>query len=96
MCDLATGEVPREQMGDFDVCVSNAGIVDILAPAHSMSAEKWDRDIAVNLTGSFRVVQACLPGMRERGYGRIVVMSSFAGEDRLPGPGRLQRVQGRA
>ena len=34
-----------------------------------MTAEQWQRDIDVNLTGAFRVVQACLPGMRERGYG---------------------------
>jgi NAD(P)-dependent dehydrogenase (short-subunit alcohol dehydrogenase family) len=78
VCDLATGDVPSEAMGDFEVCVSNAGIVDTLAPAHTMSAAKWDRDLAVNLTGSFRVLQACLPGMRERRYGRIVVMSSLA------------------
>ena len=38
-----------------------------------MTDEQWARDIDVNLTGAFRVIQACLPGMRERGYGRIVV-----------------------
>ena len=76
LVDLRGGELP--DLGDVDVCVSNAGIVDILSPAHRMSREKWQLDIDVNLTGSFRVVQACLPGMRERGYGRIVVMSSLA------------------
>jgi NAD(P)-dependent dehydrogenase (short-subunit alcohol dehydrogenase family) len=50
-----------------------------------MSPEQWDRDIAVNLTGAFRVVQACLPSMRERGYGRIVVISSGAATAGLPG-----------
>ena len=50
-----------------------------------MSHEKWDRDIAVNLTGAFRVIQACLRGMRERRYGRIVVMSSFAARCGSPG-----------
>lgn len=76
--DLSCDELPAGALGEIDVCVSNAGIVDILSPAHRMSAAKWDRDIAVNLTGAFRVVQACLGGMRERGYGRIVVMSSLA------------------
>jgi NAD(P)-dependent dehydrogenase (short-subunit alcohol dehydrogenase family) len=76
--DLATDEVPADRLADIDVCVSNAGIVNIMSPAHRVSAAKWDRDIAVNLTGAFRVVQACLPGMRERRYGRIVVMSSIA------------------
>jgi NAD(P)-dependent dehydrogenase (short-subunit alcohol dehydrogenase family) len=83
--DLEHDEVPAEALADVDVCVSNAGIVDIMAPAHSMSAEKWDRDIAVNLTGAFRVVQACLRGMRERRYGRIVVMSSYAARGGSPG-----------
>jgi len=85
LVDLETGEVAVDELADIDVCVSNAGIIDILAPAHSMSREKWDRDIAVNLTGAFRVIQACLRGMRERRYGRIVVMSSFAARCGSPG-----------
>ena len=85
LVDLETGEVPVDALGDIDVCVSNAGVVDILAPAHSMSHEKWHRDIAINLTGAFRVIQACLRGMRERRYGRIVVMSSFAARCGSPG-----------
>lgn len=85
LVDLERDEVPAHELEDIDVCVSNAGVVDILAPAHSMSAEKWNRDIAVNLTGAFRVIQACLRGMRERRYGRIVVMSSFAARCGSPG-----------
>jgi acetoacetyl-CoA reductase len=85
LVDLETGEVPVDALADIDVCVSNAGVVDILAPAHSMSHEKWDRDIAINLTGAFRVIQACLRGMRERRYGRIIVMSSFAARCGSPG-----------
>ncbi len=54
---------------DIDVCVSNAAITDTVAPAHRMSAEQWARDIDVNLTGAFRVVQACLSGMRCGGTG---------------------------
>jgi len=50
-----------------------------------MTAEQWQRDIDVNLTGAFRTVQACLGGMRERGYGRIVVVSSVAALGGLPG-----------
>jgi NAD(P)-dependent dehydrogenase (short-subunit alcohol dehydrogenase family) len=76
--DLAQDELPAARLADIDVCVSNAGVVDILSPAHRMSAAKWDRDLAVNLTGAFRVVQGCLPGMRERRDGRIVVISSLA------------------
>jgi NAD(P)-dependent dehydrogenase (short-subunit alcohol dehydrogenase family) len=50
-----------------------------------MTPEQWQRDIDVNLTGAFRTVQSCLGGMRERGYGRIVVISSGAAESGLPG-----------
>ena len=81
--DVAADPVP--ELGEIDVCVSNAAITDTIAPAHRMSADQWQRDIDVNLTGAFRVIQACLPGMRERGYGRIVVVSSSAGAHGLPG-----------
>jgi NAD(P)-dependent dehydrogenase (short-subunit alcohol dehydrogenase family) len=81
--DIARDELP--DLGDVDVCVSNAAITTTIAPAHRMTPEQWSRDIDVNLTGAFRVVQACLAGMRERGYGRIVVISSGAARDGLPG-----------
>jgi NAD(P)-dependent dehydrogenase (short-subunit alcohol dehydrogenase family) len=81
--DVATGDLP--DLGQIDVCVSNAAVTDTIAPAHRMTAEQWNRDIAVNLTGAFRVVQACLPGMRERNHGRIVVISSGAAVNGLPG-----------
>jgi acetoacetyl-CoA reductase len=81
--DLRADELPA--LDDVDVCVSNAGITDTIAPAHRMTAEQWQRDIDVNLTGAFRVVQACLPGMRSRGRGRVVVISSAAARGGLPG-----------
>jgi NAD(P)-dependent dehydrogenase (short-subunit alcohol dehydrogenase family) len=82
--DIATDPLPAV-LAEVDVCVSNAGIVDTVAPTHRMTDEQWRRDIDVNLTGAFRVIQACLVGMRERGWGRIVVISSLAGHDGLPG-----------
>ena len=80
--DLATDDVPAKEV---DVCVSNAAITDTIAPAHRMTAEQWQRDIDVNLTGAWKVLRACLPAMRERGYGRIVVISSGAATAGLPG-----------
>ena len=44
-----------------------------------MSVAQWSRDIDVNLTEAFRVIQACLPGMRERRFGRVIAISSMAG-----------------
>ena len=81
--DVARDEFPR--LDDVQVCVANAGITTTIAPAHRMTAEQWARDIDVNLTGAFRTVQACLPGMRERGEGRLIVISSLAATTGLPG-----------
>jgi acetoacetyl-CoA reductase len=76
---------PLPELGDLDVCVSNAAITDTIAPAHRMTPEQWQRDIDVNLTGAFRIVQACLAGMRDRGFGRVIVISSGAARAGLPG-----------
>jgi acetoacetyl-CoA reductase len=86
-CDLAldVARDPFPPLDDIHVCVANAGITTTIAPAHKMSAEQWQRDIDVNLTGAFRTVQACLPGMRERGSGRVILISSMAALGGLPG-----------
>jgi len=81
--DLVADDLP--DLSEIDVCVSNAAITDTIAPAHRMTADQWRRDLDVNLTGAFRVVQACLGGMRDRGYGRVVVISSMAARIGLPG-----------
>jgi acetoacetyl-CoA reductase len=80
--DLVTDELPA--LDDIDVLISNAGLPTIVGGAHSMDIERWERDLSTNLTGSFRVVQACLRGMRERRFGRIVVISSFAARFGMP------------
>jgi NAD(P)-dependent dehydrogenase (short-subunit alcohol dehydrogenase family) len=82
---VAEGELDPAAFGAFDVVVSNAAITSTIAPAHRMPDEQWRRDIDVNLSGAFRIVQACLPGMRERRYGRIVAISSGAATGGLPG-----------
>ena len=80
--DLVTDELPA--LDNIDVLISNAGLPTIVGGAHSMDLERWQRDLSVNLTGSFRVLQACLQGMRERRFGRIVVISSFAARFGMP------------
>jgi acetoacetyl-CoA reductase len=80
--DLVADELPP--LDDIDVLVSNAGLPTIFGGAHSMDLERWQRDLSVNLTGSFRVVQACLRGMRERRFGRIIVISSIAATFGMP------------
>jgi len=81
--DLSADPLP--DLENIDVCVSNAAILDTIAPAHVMTTEQWSGDIDVNLTGAFRVIQACLAGMRTRDWGRIVAISSGAARSGLPG-----------
>jgi NAD(P)-dependent dehydrogenase (short-subunit alcohol dehydrogenase family) len=76
---------PMPDLSDVDVCVPNAAITNTIAPAHRMTPEQWQGDIDVNLTGAFRVVQACLPRMRERRFGRVIAISSGAARAGLPG-----------
>jgi NAD(P)-dependent dehydrogenase (short-subunit alcohol dehydrogenase family) len=83
--DVATGALDDPAFAAIDAVVSNAAITTTIAPAHRMTEDQWRRDVDVNLTGAFRVIQACLPGMRERGYGRIVAISSAAATGGLPG-----------
>lgn len=80
--DVATDELP--DFGDVDVYVANAAITTLFGAAHSFSLEKWKRDLDINLTGTFRVLQQCLTGMRERGYGRVVVISSTSATQGMP------------
>ncbi|QTJ67331.1 SDR family oxidoreductase [Rhodococcus sp. ZPP] len=80
--DMSTDELPP--LDDIDIYVANAGLTTMFGAAHSMSIDKWRKDLDVNLTGTFRVLQQCLPGMRERRYGRIVVISSTAGTQGMP------------
>jgi len=83
--DLRSDSFPEEVVRHVDICVSNAALTSTIAPAHRMSQEQWDGDIAVNLTGAFRIIQACLPGMRERRWGRVIAVSSAAARVGLSG-----------
>jgi NAD(P)-dependent dehydrogenase (short-subunit alcohol dehydrogenase family) len=80
--DVVRDELPA--LDDIDVLVCNAALTTMFGAAHSFKLERWQRDIDVNLTGTLRVVQACLPGMRERRYGRIVVISSTSAVHGMP------------
>lgn len=85
-CDLtdredvaSTVEALREDTGGIDVLVNNAGMVDARARVEDFEDDIWERDISVNLTGTYNVTREVFPAMCERGWGRIVTMSSMAG-----------------
>ena len=67
------------ELGPIDVVVANAGITRD-APFHKMTPEQWHQVIDTNLTGVFNTVHPVWPGMRERKFGRIVVISSINGQ----------------
>jgi len=66
-------------IGPIDIVVANAGITRD-APFHKMSPEQWNDVIGTNLTGVFNTVHPVWPGMRERKFGRVIVISSVNGQ----------------
>jgi 3-oxoacyl-[acyl-carrier protein] reductase len=67
------------ELGAVDVLVNNAATLDHVGQFHDQRPELWERDLRVNLTGSFNCAQAVWPHMKERKWGRIVNMASVAG-----------------
>jgi 3-oxoacyl-[acyl-carrier protein] reductase len=65
--------------GSVDILVNNAATLDHVGQFHDQRPDLWERDLRVNLTGSFNCAQAVWPHMKERGWGRIVNMASVAG-----------------
>ena len=69
----------EEELGPIDIVVANAGITRD-APFHKMTPQQWHEVIDTNLTGVFNTIHPIWPGMRERKFGRIVVISSINGQ----------------
>jgi 3-oxoacyl-[acyl-carrier protein] reductase len=88
-CDLDTVDVTDGRrvrafvgsIGTVDILVNNAGGVvgQIGRPLEEVSEEDWRAVVDANLTSTFLCTRAVAPGMKERGYGRIVNISSGAG-----------------
>ncbi|MEC7764658.1 MAG: acetoacetyl-CoA reductase [Pseudomonadota bacterium] len=83
VADYAESKAGLEQveadLGPIDVIVANAGITRD-APFHKMQPEQWQQVIDTNLTGVFNTVHPVWPGMRERKFGRVIVISSINGQ----------------
>ncbi len=68
----------QSELGGVDILVNNAGIQHV-APVEEFPVEKWDAIIAINLSSAFHAIRAALPGMRQRGWGRIINIASAHG-----------------
>ena len=76
---IAGCEAVAAEFGEVDIVVNNAGITRD-GTLHRMTYEDWNDVMRVNLGGCFNMAKACFPGMRERGWGRIVTIGSINGQ----------------
>ena len=67
-----------QQHGGIDILVNNAGIQHVADVEH-FPVERWDAIIAINLSSAFHTTRLVLPGMKERGWGRIINIASAHG-----------------
>jgi NAD(P)-dependent dehydrogenase (short-subunit alcohol dehydrogenase family) len=74
MTDAVTAE-----LGPIDILVNNA-VIRCHAPIEETSSEDWRRTLSVVLDGAFHCSQAVLPGMRDRGWGRVVNLAGVSGQ----------------
>lgn len=74
----------EDDLGPVDVLVHAAGISGPWLGVLDLDDSTWDRVMEVNANGTFRVCRAVLPGMVERGYGRVVLVASVAGKEGVP------------
>jgi len=74
-----------DQLGGCDAVVANAGIVDTIHRAERFSDEEWRKDLETNLYGAFYLAQAAFESLAASGDGRVIVISSVAAEQAIPG-----------
>jgi NAD(P)-dependent dehydrogenase (short-subunit alcohol dehydrogenase family) len=85
--DLADVGAIREalaEIGPVDVLVNSAGVLGPSRPLWEIEDGEWAHTLAVNVTGAFAVSRALIPGMIERGWGRVVNIASIAGKEGNP------------
>jgi len=81
-------------VGPATILVNNAGMVDPMVPLTRSNAALWLRSVAINVGGTYLATRAVLPGMLDRGYGRLVMISS--GSATRPSAGWTAYAAGKA
>ena len=82
------------EVDQVDVLVQSAGTVGPNMPLIEVPLAEWERTFAINVTGIFNLMQAVLPGMVERGWGRVVNIASIAGKEGNPNLGAYSASKG--
>jgi 3-hydroxybutyrate dehydrogenase len=75
LMDVAAIEAMFDQIGPIDILVNNAGMQHV-APIEDFPVAKWDAVIALNLTAAFHTTRLAVPGMKAKGWGRIINTAS--------------------
>jgi len=80
----AAAQATVKEFGRVDILVNNAGIAGATKPTWELSPGEWQQVLQIDLFGVYLCCHSLVPGMRERGYGRIVNIASIAGKEGNP------------
>ena len=73
-----------DEIGPVDVLINSAGVVGPNKPLLDTTADEWRRVLEINVLGTVNTMRVFIPGMRDRGWGRVVNFGSMAGKDGNP------------
>jgi 2-dehydro-3-deoxy-L-rhamnonate dehydrogenase (NAD+) len=86
-CDVTDEQALRKvagAIGPVDILINSAGIVGPNKPLVETTSDEWKHVLDVNVLGTVNTMRVFVPGMRDRGWGRVVNFSSMAGKDGNP------------
>lgn len=87
-------EAAQRELGQVDILFNNAGVALEVCPMIDMSLDAWHQNIAINLNGVFYACRAFVPAMIQRGWGRVINVSSMAGKDGNPNQSAYSAAKG--
>jgi 2-dehydro-3-deoxy-L-rhamnonate dehydrogenase (NAD+) len=84
IADAGAVAAVADRVGPVDILINSAGIVGPNKPFQEIQDDEWARTFAVNVHGTFHLCRSFVPGMVERGWGRVVNFASIAGKEGNP------------